>query len=75
MKKFVRHGCLCSEAELKAWGVDMAEYVEVVAHGAGRCRRARLVDVVPDLAAALSGINASIITLAEQLEELRCGIS
>lgn len=67
MKTYVDPEHLVTEEELE--GRDPGQLVEVIVSGAGRCCRHRLEDVVPDLARALSNINASIVHMSGIITE------
>ena len=71
MKLFVHRGDLVREEMLPAENVrPRDEFVEVIVKGEGRCRRERLEAVVPDVAAALTSVNRSILTLAEGQDQI-----
>ena len=72
MRQFVRFEDIVKEEELPALGTDARDrFVEVMVTGEGKCRRTRLEWVAPDVARALSEVNSSLVTLAEQIETLR----
>lgn len=64
---YVHKGDIVEEGQLPE-GNGREEYVEVIVRGAGRCRRRRLEEVVPEIAEALSRMNASLIAVCEQME-------
>lgn len=71
MRQFVRFEDLVTEAELPAEGTEGRDrFVEVLTSGEGRCLRCRLEAAVPDVARALSQVNASIVALAEMVHVL-----
>ncbi len=69
-KLFVHVGDIVTEENLPKEEVARARYTEVLVMGSGRCRAQRIEESNPDIAAALSGINGSIVLLLENIEEL-----
>lgn len=46
------------------------DWVEINALDGPRCRRARLEELVPDIAATLSKLNSNMLTVVETLEKI-----
>ena len=69
VRRFVRFDDLVTLDELPPEGTEARDrFVEVLLSGGGRCRRDRLESVAPDVAAALSDVNSSIVALAEIIQ-------
>jgi len=70
MKLYVNRADVVEECQLPLDPARREEFVEIEAKGAGNCRRRRLETLAPDVAAALSDVNAAILALASGQDEV-----